>query len=165
MAMRELGIAVVQHLHRCDAFRLVGKIGRMVRRKDLPSNPGLIHQPKPALDVFLRIREGMAGHAALDRQMGWRREPIAHERAEISRRVMGMHIDDHDTLPTVSRGITLAAASSRRPARACRGSDRPRCPCDYRTTILTARLNRSCPSGRTPTSSGISIGQVFIALA
>ena len=99
VAVRELGIGVVQHLDRGHAFRLVRQIGRMVRRQDLPADPGLVHQPEAALDVLRRIRERVQRHAALDRQMHRRGKPVAHELAEILRRVVRVHIADHRPLP------------------------------------------------------------------
>ena len=101
VAVRQIGVAVVQHLDRFDAFRLVRQIGRMVRRQHLLFDPGRVHQLEPPADVLRRIRERVPRHSALDRQMNRRRKPVAHELAEILRRVMRMHIDDHDGFPAL----------------------------------------------------------------
>ena len=60
--MRQVGVAVVQHLDRFDALRLVGEVRRMVRRQDLLLDPGLIHQLEPALDVLRGVRERVPRH-------------------------------------------------------------------------------------------------------
>ena len=52
IAVCEVGVAVVEHLHRFDAFGLVREVGGVVWRQDLLFDPRLIHQPEPALDVL-----------------------------------------------------------------------------------------------------------------
>jgi hypothetical protein len=94
-AMRELGIGVVQHLDRSDAFRLVRQIGRMVRRQHLAADARILHQTEAAFDIFLRIRERVPRQPVLHRQMRRRGKAVAHERAEILRRVMGVDVADH----------------------------------------------------------------------
>ena len=110
VAVRQVSIAVVEHLHRFNALPLVGEVRRMVRRQDLLLDPRLIHQPESALDVLRRIREGMARHSALDRQMDRRGKPVAHELTEISRRIVRMDVADHRAAPLCSRPVRVGGA-------------------------------------------------------
>ena len=113
IAVGEVGVAVVQHLHRVHAFGLVRQIGRVVRRQYLLFDAGRIHQLEPPLDVLRRIRERMACHSALDRQMNRRRKPVTHELAEILWRVVRVHVDDHGVRP--SSGCCSRATVNRAP--------------------------------------------------
>jgi hypothetical protein len=59
------------------------------------ADAGVFHQPETGLDVLLRIRERVPRQTALYRQMRRRGKAVAHELAEILRRVVRMHIADH----------------------------------------------------------------------
>src|SRR6516225_8127956 len=98
--VRQVSVAVIEHLHRFDALPLVREVRGMVRRQNLLLHPGLIHQPEPALDVLRRIRERVARHSALDRQMNRRGKPVTHELAEILWRIVRMDIADHRAFPS-----------------------------------------------------------------
>jgi hypothetical protein len=96
----------VQHPDRGHTFPLVGKIRRVIWRQDLSSHPRLLHQPEPALDVLRRIRKWVARHSSLDRRMRRRGKPVAHELAEILRRVVRVDIADHQASPCSRRKIS-----------------------------------------------------------
>ena len=100
IAVRKVGIAVVEHLDGFDALGLVRQVGRVVRRQHLLLDPGLIHPLETVLDVLRRIRERVQRHPALRRQMSGRGKPVAHQPAEILRRIVRVDIADHQALPS-----------------------------------------------------------------
>ena len=57
VAMRQLGIAIIQQLHRPQPFPLLRQIRRAVRRQHLFLGAGLVHQFEPAADVDRRARD------------------------------------------------------------------------------------------------------------
>src|SRR6516162_5387769 len=97
----------------------------------------------------------MARHPALDRQMDRRSKPVAHKLAEISRRVMRMHIADHRAFPLLCRRVKV---KPRRGARAsgCRegAGDEKRtgqayhCICAQPSSVLT--IGRSPATNENP---------------
>jgi hypothetical protein len=103
MAMRQLGVAVIEQVDRLHAFRLVRQIGRAMRRQHLAFDPGRVHQFEAADNIGRRVGNRMLGDALLD--LHTRPDPrppaVAHEIAKGLRDIMGVDIADHVVAPPV----------------------------------------------------------------